>query len=326
MMGAQVASLLKQYGWGINLLLIAVGAYFFAGAVNSVVARGLHVVPSVDDVAVVGQDAPSPLRNAGMVDFGAMANRNLLAARRESLSPVGAEAAADEAGSVSGDSYKEGELRSCTVAASLRATLVAEDSPQWSIAVVFDNREHEPKVFSINAGSNQIADDATLVEIRSRAVVVRRRDHFELCQAEDEDRAAGRAVAAAPVTTPSTPSSAAPSGAGVTRISDTQYNIERGEIDGALSNLNEIATQARIVPSFQDGKANGFKLFSIKPGSLYAKIGLRNGDVIQKINGYELNSPDKALEVYQKLRDSSAVSIEMLRRGQSTTVNYSIVP
>ena len=41
--------------------------------------------------------------------------------------------------------------------------------------------------------------------------------------------------------------------------------------------MNQIATQARIVPSFKNGVANGFKLFSIQPGSLYSAIGVENG-------------------------------------------------
>ena len=81
---------------------------------------------------------------------------------------------------------------------------------------------------------------------------------------------------------------------------------------------------ARIVPSFKNGKPNGFKLFSIKPGSIYSKIGMQNGDVIQRINGYEMNSPDKALEIYQKLKDASSINIDMLRRGQSRSVSYNI--
>ena len=38
-----------------------------------------------------------------------------------------------------------------------------------------------------------------------------------------------------------------------------------------------------------------------------------------------MDSPDKALELYQKLRDTSSVSIELNRRGQNMTVNYNIV-
>ena len=91
-----------------------------------------------------------------------------------------------------------------------------------------------------------------------------------------------------------------------------------------MGNLSKVATQARIVPSFKNGKPNGFKLFSIKPGSLYTKIGLRNGDVVQRINGYDMDSPDKALEVYQKLQDSKSITVEIQRRGKPMTMSYTI--
>ena len=72
------------------------------------------------------------------------------------------------------------------------------------------------------------------------------------------------------------------------------------------------------------GQANGFKLFQIQPGSLYSSIGIENGDVITRINGYEVNSPDKALEVYQKLRESPHVTIELERGGQPIKKDYNI--
>ena len=78
-------------------------------------------------------------------------------------------------------------------------------------------------------------------------------------------------------------------------IADNKYDVKKSVLDGTLSNLNSVATQARIVPSFKNGVANGFKVFSIQPNSFYSAIGVENGDVVQKINGYEINSPDKAL-------------------------------
>jgi general secretion pathway protein C len=111
---------------------------------------------------------------------------------------------------------------------------------------------------------------------------------------------------------------------GVRQLADNKYEIDRGTLDSTLSDLNKIATQARIVPSFKNGVANGFKLFSIQPGSLYASIGVENGDVIQRVNGYEINSPEKALELYQKLRESQHVTIELERGGQSIRKEYNI--
>jgi general secretion pathway protein C len=106
---------------------------------------------------------------------------------------------------------------------------------------------------------------------------------------------------------------------GVRQVNESQYVISRKIIDGALSDLSRLATQARIVPA-----ANGFRIFAILPDSLYARIGVENGDVIRRINGYDINSPDKALEIYQKLRDASRIELEIERRGASLRKSYSI--
>jgi general secretion pathway protein C len=110
----------------------------------------------------------------------------------------------------------------------------------------------------------------------------------------------------------------------VKQLSENQYVVSKATINDNLSDLSKLATQARIVPSFKNGVANGFKLFSIVPDSLYAKIGVQNGDVIRRINGYEMNSPDKALEIYSKLRDANRIEIEIERRGDTLRKSYSI--
>lgn len=313
MLGMRIAALVRANGWILNLLFIALGAYFVAGAVNAVIARSVRVVPTAEDTVVTTTAVPAlalPRQS-----FASIAERNLFGVRRESLSP--AEVAAEPDLAV-GRNYDPGALRPCSLSANVRATLVADDAPEWSIAVVFVNNENG--VYSINDGSNRIVDDAVLVDVLDRAIVVRRRDHFERCAADTDGSPSFAPVAMVPPA----PVGDAGDMSGVARISETQYTVDRSEVDRSLNNLNEVATQARIVPSFKNGKANGFKLFSIKPGSIYQKIGLQNGDVIQKINGYEMSSPDKALEIYQKLKDATSVTIDLQRRGQNLTMNYVI--
>ncbi|MBM4779593.1 MAG: hypothetical protein GQE15_17955 [Archangiaceae bacterium] len=76
----------------------------------------------------------------------------------------------------------------------------------------------------------------------------------------------------------------------------------------------DVAAQARIVPAFERGVAIGFKLFSIRPGSAWREAGLQNGDVIERVNGLDLNSPEKALVVYSTLRCARRFVVEV-RRG-----------
>ncbi|HPY13808.1 MAG TPA: type II secretion system protein GspC [bacterium] len=107
----------------------------------------------------------------------------------------------------------------------------------------------------------------------------------------------------------------------VRKVGENQYVIRRQDLQKVTGNLNSLARQARIVPSKKD---NGFKVFSITKDSLYSKIGIQNGDVIKSINGIELSSPDKALEAYSRLQSASKLSLDIVRRGQNETMEYTI--
>jgi len=81
---------------------------------------------------------------------------------------------------------------------------------------------------------------------------------------------------------------------------------------------------ARVVPAVKDGKADGFKLYAIRPSSVYAALGLQNGDTLHKVNNNELTTADKALEVYVKLREAKNIKLEIVRRGKTITIEYRI--
>lgn len=120
-------------------------------------------------------------------------------------------------------------------------------------------------------------------------------------------------------------SSARPPCHGFKPVSANRWEISRAEATRCLGNLNELAMQARIVPAFRDGVPQGFKLFSIRPGSLYEQLGLKNGDVIVSINGYRMNSPERALELYSALTNAQHLGVELEREGSLRTHDYDIV-
>jgi len=111
---------------------------------------------------------------------------------------------------------------------------------------------------------------------------------------------------------------------GIKKVSDVEFRIDRKLVDKVLENPAAVARGARIVPSIKNGKPNGFKLYAIRPSSVYAMFGLYNGDTIHRINGFDLTSPDKALEVYTKLRDAKNLQVDLTRRGKPVTLRYSI--
>ena len=110
----------------------------------------------------------------------------------------------------------------------------------------------------------------------------------------------------------------------VRQINETTWSISEDAMGNLLSNPGRLAVHARIVPSFRDGKPEGFKLFSIRPGSIYSMLGIVNGDIINKINGINLSSPEKALEIYEKLRTADKFVVDLSRRGKDMKFTYLI--
>ena len=326
MIVSRAASYLNRNGWLLNLVFIVMGSYFVAGAMNSVVARKIRVVPDVEDMVQNSNGGGPKGRVKGGIVFSTMAERNLFGAEREELNP---QAVVEMAGEELEDSvdaeYDPNNLEPCSLPSTLRATLVADGDPESSSVVLYHTKNREAQVHSIDPENNRIDGETTLIEVGYREIIIQRGDHYERCTIDDTGKKKSRSSRSKKSRGPGSKSGPGTGGGtGVTRISETEFNIEKKEIDSVLGNLSSVATQARIVPSFKNGKPNGFKLFSIKPGSIYSKIGLRNGDVIQKVNGYEMNSPDKALEIYQKLKDAQNVTVDLQRRGRAMTMNYAI--
>lgn len=115
-----------------------------------------------------------------------------------------------------------------------------------------------------------------------------------------------------------------PTPTGITKIDDFSYRIDREAIEDWLGNPACMMRQARIIPYVKDGEPIGFKLYSIRPNTLYSKLGLKNGDAILKLNGVALTSPDQALEAYQGMKNAKTVTMDIVRRGEPKVLKYEI--
>ena len=78
-----------------------------------------------------------------------------------------------------------------------------------------------------------------------------------------------------------------------------------------------------MIPQIKGGKTVGFKLVELEKGSLLEKIGLRVGDLVVEINQVKLNSPEKALQIFQQVREANNITLSLMRNGQPKTFEYS---
>jgi general secretion pathway protein C len=111
---------------------------------------------------------------------------------------------------------------------------------------------------------------------------------------------------------------------GVQRVSDGRYVVDQRAIASSTENMGQVLTQARALPYMEQGKTVGFRISEIVSGSIYEKIGLQNGDVVQRVNSQDVDDPGKFFQMYQGLKDESRISIDLLRNGQRQTLNYDI--
>ncbi len=319
---------LKKYGWVVNLVLLATAAWLLAKTVNTAVGAAIRPTPRVETGG--GPVGPQPPAFAGL-DVDKL--YPLIGQKPPPVPVAGSAAEAPPPPRTCSD------LQAAPVPTSLRAQLVAgivHERPQWSTAVIVDKGNGQTHTYGVGddvqgcrlLSVERIRDerDPTGRAFRVVAIVC----HDGRKEYVDFDSGGGGAphaavapnVGVAPVPPPA--AAPAPSTEGIAKTSDNKYEVKKAVLDNTLSNLNSVATQARIVPSFKNGQANGFKVFSIQPNSFYSAIGVENGDVIQKINGYEINSPDKALEIYQKLREARHVTVDIERNGQVIRKEYNV--
>jgi general secretion pathway protein C len=53
-------------------------------------------------------------------------------------------------------------------------------------------------------------------------------------------------------------------------------------------------------------------------------VGIKNGDVLLRINEFPIDSPDKAIQSFVSLKGQSRIKLDLIRDGQPVTLNYDI--
>jgi type II secretion system protein C len=69
-------------------------------------------------------------------------------------------------------------------------------------------------------------------------------------------------------------------------------------------------------------EGGGFRLQRTKPGSAYASMGLRAGDVLRRLNGTPLESPKQLMALYGQLNEGGQGEVEVLRDGRFEVLRY----
>jgi type II secretion system protein C len=110
----------------------------------------------------------------------------------------------------------------------------------------------------------------------------------------------------------------------VNKIGENSFSLDEDTVTELTGNINQFMTQVRIIPYFEGNKSAGYRLAAMRPGSAFAQLGFRGGDIIQRVNDVELTSPEKMYTIFQNLKDEKRVTVDILRKGQKSTLTYEI--
>ena len=206
---------------------------------------------------------------------------------------------AAKAAGVAGECKSDANLR-------LLATIVA-DQPVYSSALIATGAARDAKADGYAVGDS-IGGEGRITLIEQKRVCMD--DGSCLCMGED----AVKPVAAAAAT-----------GEGVTKEGDNKFIVDQSLLDDAMNNFETLATQVRVVPHKDgDGNIDGYRLSAIRRGSLFDKLGIKNGDIVHGVNGQALTSTEGALSTYQTLRNEKNFNFDLTRRNQRQTFEYEV--
>lgn len=188
----------------------------------------------------------------------------------------------------------------------LLGTVVA-DPPEYSSALIIDGGGKDARATGYVLGE-EVSGEGRIVSIEQNRVCL---DGGScLCIGQE-----GKPVADA---------GAAGEDGGVEKLSDNKYRVSQSFLNDALSNVEALATKVRAVPHKTDGEIDGFRLSAIRKGSLFEKLGIKNGDIIHNVNGSPLTSAESALSSYTSLKNEKSFTFEITRRNQRQTLEYEV--
>lgn len=319
----------RRFSTGIILATLGLCAFFLAQGTTRVLASELL---ASDSAPAQPPSTPTPTAAAAFQrkrDAAIILRRNIFDSARGDLTleplpetTVGPDGAPIEEWDPSRPAP------TCTGKLRLVGSVMSPGYPEWSFAAITGTSDGKTMLY--REGSD--VDNSRVVSVLASSVVVSGSSGAcRLLMFGEEEGAPTRPPAPVEKSTPARDPTGRNAGLtdaelddGIEKISDTKFNIQRSLVDKALANQGSLMKAARVIPHEENGRVVGVKLYGIRRTSLLGRLGIRNGDMLRTINGFDMTSPDTALEAYSALRSAEKLTLAVKRQNKETTIEYNI--
>ncbi len=283
--------------WAVKALLIAVLLYVAIGAIwsPSEPAPGLKPKAVSGDERIADETGLSPVPREA-TDYSTIVDSGIFGATEETPLPV--------------VSSPRPETRVSKPAEPLPLRLggIVAGSPETSRAIIEDTNTGVSGPYKIG----DVVASATIESIESDRVVLTRDGQTSVLTVQP-----GR----------SEKESARPVAARETNIEApraVETVMPPSKPSSRLGYMEDLFRSATIEPYVKNGHTEGLKISDLDQGPLASLVGLRDGDVVQNVNGQNLDSKQKAFQVLKKARTQPKINIRLLRNGKTKDLSFDL--
>jgi general secretion pathway protein C len=286
-----------KHRWIADIFVLSLIVYFGVGAFMAIVDSRLAPTSLKEREAIKLSEKVAP-QEKPLQDYAIITERNLFGGNSQGLSEVQAEKI----------DIDEMPVAVKSLGLKLVGTVVANESEDSS-AIIEDLTSRKQDVYR----EGDEVKNTLIKRILRHNVIINTGGRDEVLSMAPEESTGKSAPPARPTRGRPTPPSATSS-----------IQLDREELESQMADLNELMQQVRIRPFMEGKNPAGFLVSNIKPGSLFSKMGLRNGDVIQGVNGATITTPDQAIELYEGLMEGGAIDLDIKRGRRTQKLRYAV--
>ena len=101
----------------------------------------------------------------------------------------------------------------------------------------------------------------------------------------------------------------------VRKIAENDYEVQRQLVRDLVTGTAK-SGGVRAIPMMKGSEVQGIRLSGVRPSTVAAAFGLKNGDTITAIDGDPIKNVQQLLDLYAKLDQVSAVELNVTRGGK----------
>jgi general secretion pathway protein C len=292
--------------WVVHLLFIAAAAWLIASFFSLLIDHQLASLPPSEG------PRGNPVRVSQKVEpyekYAPILERNIFSPGDKGLQLL---PLAERRKNQKGPGASKGGAQEGSGGYKLLGTVTGPKDRSWAILQDQGSRKQEIH------RSRETLSGGKIVQILRNQISIERDGKTETLTISEGPEAAGPRRGPRPAAPP-------PKGEVVNRLSANRFVVNREDVTAAVGNINQFMTQARLKPHFDKGRPVGYSVTEIKPGSLMEKLGLKNFDIVKKVNGMVVTRPEEVMQAYSQLQRDSNIELEIERGGRSEVLHYEI--